>query len=123
MKNNSKRKPLAERLKAGLTEGVRFAKGELTLRTVKVPSPPPEIRAKEVVSLRTQTGMSQAVFARLLNVSPKTVQSWEQGDRKPSNAALRMLQVFRENPEIVCRIVGVPVAGNIDKIIETIVRV
>ena len=66
------------------------------------------IAAKEVTSLRTRTGMSQAVFARVLNVSTKTVQSWEQGERKPSHAALRMLQVFRENPNYVFRIVGIP---------------
>jgi len=104
----SKRKPLAERLTAGLTEAAQFAKGELTLRTVQVPDPPPEIAAKEVTSLRAKTGMSQAVFARVLNVSTKTVQSWEQGERKPSHAALRMLQVFRENPTFVIEIVGIP---------------
>jgi putative transcriptional regulator len=99
---------LAERLKAGLTEAVQSAKGELTLRTVQVPAPPPEIAGKEVTSLRTKSGMSQAVFARVLNVSTKTVQSWEQGERKPSHAALRMLQVFRENPVFVIEIVGIP---------------
>jgi len=104
----SKRKPLAERLKAGLTEAVQSAKGELTLRTVQVPAPPPEIAGKEVTSLRTKSGMSQAVFARVLNVSTKTVQSWEQGERKPSHAALRMLQLFREHPTFVFEIVGIP---------------
>jgi putative transcriptional regulator len=102
----SKRRPLAQRLKAGLTEAVQYAKGELSLRTVHVPDPPPEIAPKEVTSLRSKTGMSQAVFARVLNVSTKTVQSWEQGERKPSHAALRMLQVFRENPMFVIEIVG-----------------
>ena len=101
----SKRKPLADRLKAGLTEAVRFAKGKLTLRTVQVLDPPPEFAAKEVISLRAKAGMSQAVLARVLNVSTKTVQSWEQGERKPSHAALRMLQVFRENPALVIEIV------------------
>jgi len=42
----SRRKPLADRLKAGLTEAVQFANGELTLRTVQVPDPPAEIGAK-----------------------------------------------------------------------------
>ena len=46
MITKSRRKPFAERLKAGLTEAVQFAKGELTLRTVRVPDPPPEIAAK-----------------------------------------------------------------------------
>lgn len=108
MITKSKRKPLNERLKAGLTEAVQFAKGELSLRTVQVPDPPPEVAAEEVTSLRARTGMSQAVFARVLNVSTKTVQSWEQGERKPSHAALRMLQVFRANPALVIEIVGMP---------------
>ena len=108
MITKSKRKPFVERLKTGLTEAVQFAKGELTLRTVEVPAPPPEIAAKEVTLLRAKTGMSQAVFARVLNVSTKTVQSWEQGERRPSHAALRMLQVFRENPNFVFEIVGIP---------------
>ena len=108
MTSNLKRKPIAQRLRTGLTEAVRHAKGELTLRTVRLPEPPPAITAKEVTSLRTQTGMSQAVFALVLNVSTKTVQSWEQGERKPSRAALRMLQLFREYPALVVNTVGIP---------------
>jgi putative transcriptional regulator len=50
--------------------------------------------------------MSQAVFARMLNVSTKTVQSWEQGVRKPSQAALRLIQVFRQDPAGLREIVG-----------------
>jgi putative transcriptional regulator len=107
MSTKTKRKPLAERVKEGLREGIRFAKGELTLRTIEVPSPPAEIRAREVVALREKAGMSQTVFARVLNVSTKTVQSWEQGQRKPSHAALRMLQVFRSRPRVVCEVAGV----------------
>jgi putative transcriptional regulator len=102
------RKPLAQRLKRSLTEAVQFAKGELNLRTVQIPDPPPEIAGPEVSTMRLKIGMSQAVFARVLNVSTKTVQSWEQGQRKPSHAALRMLQVFRENPTVVFKIVGLP---------------
>ena len=101
-----KRKPLAERLRAGLSEAVQFAKGQLNLRTVQIPDPPPEIAAKEVTSLRTKSGMSQTVFARVLNVSAKTVQSWEQGERKPSHAALRMLQVLRASPAFVIEVIG-----------------
>jgi putative transcriptional regulator len=50
--------------------------------------------------------MSQTVFARLINVSPKTVQSWEQGQRIPSQAAQRMLQVLQEKPNLVLQVVG-----------------
>jgi putative transcriptional regulator len=100
---------LAARLKQGLEEGVQFAKGELTLRTVEVPSPPAGIAAKEVIAIREDAGMSQTVFARVLNVSTKTVQSWEQGQRKPSHTALRMLQIFRRKPQLVCEVAGVKI--------------
>jgi putative transcriptional regulator len=103
-----KRKPLFERLKQGLEEGITYSKGELTLKTVRVPEEPPEIDAATVIALREQTEMSQAVFARMLNVSTKTVQSWEQGRRKPSQASRRLMQVFSERPEVVCQIVGLP---------------
>jgi hypothetical protein len=39
------------------------------------------------------------------------VQSWEQGERKPSHAALRMLQLFRESPTFVFEIVGISAKG------------
>jgi putative transcriptional regulator len=55
--------------------------------------------------------MSQAFFARLFNVSPKTVQSWEQGQRTPSQAAQRMLQVFQERPEMVLEVLGIVASG------------
>ena len=107
MKTKTRQISFAESLRQGLKEGIKFAKGELTLRTVKVPSPPAAIAAKEVIALREKARMSQTVFARVLNVSTKTVQSWEQGQRRPSHAALRMLQVFRSKPQLVCEVAGV----------------
>ena len=50
--------------------------------------------------------MSQRVFAQVLNVSTKTVQSLEQGQRKPSLAALRLIQVFRRDPSMVLEVAG-----------------
>jgi putative transcriptional regulator len=102
------RRPLAERLRGGLEEGLRHARGEISLRTTQVPERPPQVAAPDVVRIRRSTAMSQAMFARLLNVSTKTVQSWEQGRRRPSQAALRMLQLVREQPQAVLRVVSLP---------------
>lgn len=102
------RKPLFERLKQGLEEGVAYAQGELTLRTVEMPEKPPEIDAKTIAALRDRAAMSQTVFARMLNVSPKTLQSWEQGIRKPSDASQRLIQIFSEHPAVICQSVGLP---------------
>ncbi|HUG19106.1 MAG TPA: helix-turn-helix domain-containing protein [Planctomycetaceae bacterium] len=105
---NDRRSRLFERLKQGLEEGIQHAKGELTLRTVEVPEEPPEIDAKTLAALRDRAAMSQAVFAKMLNVSTKTLQSWEQGVRQPSDASRRLIQIFSSDPEVICRSAGLP---------------
>ena len=76
-------------------------KHKVTMRTtqVKLPDPAPEITPDEVVVARQALNVSQPVFARLLNVPTVTAVSWEKGRRKPSGAALRLLQIAREHPE------------------------
>ena len=99
--NNSEKAGFFERLQKGLQESVAYSRGEINLKTTDLPMPPPKAGANQVVDLRKRLGMSQALFAATLNVSPKTVQSWEQGIRKPADAALRMLQVISERPQVV----------------------
>ncbi|WP_390896880.1 helix-turn-helix domain-containing protein [Rubinisphaera margarita] len=103
-----KRSPLFERLARGLEEGIEHAKGERELRTTEVPEAPPEIAPQTLSAIRLQTRMSQAMFAKLFSVSTKTIQSWEQGSRKPSESSLRLIEVFSQHPEILCRTVGIP---------------
>ena len=92
----------AERLRASLTETLAFARGEIELKTttLSIPEPPPAYDAERIRSLRTGLGFSQPYFSRLLNVSSKTVQSWEQGTRLPSQASARLLQLI-ENPSLL----------------------
>jgi len=108
MKDQRKRLPVAEQIRKGLEEAIRHAKGEITLKTttLEIPDRPPEVGAEELTKLRLKSRMSQADFARMLNVSTKTVQSWEQGQRRPSQAALRLIQVFRQNPSGLLEVVG-----------------
>jgi putative transcriptional regulator len=75
MKSPKDRKPFFERLKTGLEEAIRHAKGEITLKTTTLETPdrPPADDAEELTKLRLTSGMSQAVFARILNVSTKTI--------------------------------------------------
>jgi putative transcriptional regulator len=108
MKDKSKRLPVADQIRKGLEEAILHAKGEITLKTttLEMPGRPPEVGAEELTKLRLKNGISQAVFAQVLNVSTKTVQSWEQGQRKPSQAALRLIQVFRRDPSMVLEVAG-----------------
>jgi putative transcriptional regulator len=108
MKDKRKRLPVADQIRKGLEEAILYANGEINLKntTLELPDRPPEIGAEELSKLRLASGMSQDVFARILNVSTKTVQSWEQGARKPSQAALRLIQVFRQNPSGLLEVAG-----------------
>lgn len=95
---------LFEQLKAGLEDSIAYSKGELSLKTSKFPPRPPKAEPGDIVSLRRRYQMSQSVFAAVLNVSPRTVQSWEQGVRKPCDTALRMIQLVDSDPNIVTMI-------------------
>lgn len=56
--------------------------------------PPPTYTAEAIRRLREHLHVSQAVFAAYLNASVSTVQKWENGEKKPSGAALRLLSVI-----------------------------
>lgn len=79
------------------------AKKKLTLRTntVVLPARVNSIRRQDIVAIRKQLNVSQPVFAALLNVPLSTARSWEQGTRKPSGAALRLLDLARRRPNIL----------------------
>ncbi len=81
---------------------------KLTCREVTFPEPPKEMGADEITDLReNKLHMSQRLFALLLNVSPKTVQSWEQSLNTPSGAALRLLWMAQNKPEFFKSILSV----------------
>jgi putative transcriptional regulator len=84
-----------EDIKQGLEEAVAFEKGKTTLRTrlVELPAPPTSYTASDIKRIRVSGHYSQGVFAKVLNVSVKTIQSWEAGQRIPSHAALRLLEI------------------------------
>jgi DNA-binding transcriptional regulator YiaG len=84
-----------------LSEFLETAKngGQITARTVKLNLEPGDYGAKEVERTRERLGVSQAVFAQLLPVSLKLVQHREQGIRKPSPLACRMLDDINRDPQ------------------------
>lgn len=51
-----------------------------------------------VKELRNQTGLSQSEFAAAFHIPLKTLQSWEQGIRKPTEYTLYMLEqlIFKQ---------------------------
>ncbi|MBI2433568.1 MAG: helix-turn-helix domain-containing protein [Candidatus Hydrogenedentes bacterium] len=101
MKKKAKDMTVFEQIKSGLEDGIAYFRGELTLVTTALPAPPPKANPKKIAAIRRKLGMSQSVFAATLNVSMRTVQSWEQGVRRPSDASLRLLQIIGTQPTVV----------------------
>lgn len=68
---------------------------EQTMREFDVLCCPPvkEYTPEEIQKLRKRCKVSQAVFAASLNTGPSTVQKWEQGQKKPSKLALKLLSL------------------------------
>jgi putative transcriptional regulator len=95
-----------EQIKQGLQDSIAHARGQLSLRTVELPAPPPSASPKQVRALRRRLRMSQSVFAATLNVSPKLVQSWEQGARQPGRGDLRLIQIIERDPKLVDALFG-----------------
>lgn len=56
----------------------------------------PPLRAftpEEIKKIRNANKVSQAVFAQFLNVKTITVAAWEQGTKKPSGTAVKILDL------------------------------
>ena len=84
-----------EGVKKGLESAIEFEKGKKILKThlVELPETPKEYKAKDIKKIRQKGNYSQSVFALILNVSVRTVQSWEIGVRTPTHAAMRLLEI------------------------------
>ncbi len=62
-----------------------------------------EFAPAEVKAVRLKFGMSQKQFAEFLMISVRTLQKWEQGERKPDGASHTLLRVMEKEPEAVKR--------------------
>jgi putative transcriptional regulator len=54
-------------------------------------TPVKPVKAGDIRKLRERENVSQAVFARILNVTPGLISQWERGEKKPSGASLKLL--------------------------------
>jgi putative transcriptional regulator len=73
-------------------EYAKITMRDLPLGNIQRASPP---TPREIVAIRVAARMSQAVFARLLDVSTGTLSKWERGELKPRGPAGRLLHIIR----------------------------
>ena len=77
-----------------ILQGLRDVKAGRAGRRFTVDSYP-------LVRARQSAGLSQAQFAKLLGVSVRTVQDWEQGRRRPNAAARTLIRVAEKHPRVL----------------------
>lgn len=91
-------------LKEAMDDALAFERGQrraLKVTQIRGPRPPKAMSPQDIARLRQRLNCSQAVFAMMLNISPKTVQAWEQGSREPGDAALKLLTIAKKHPEVL----------------------
>ena len=58
-----------------------------------------------IVRAREKSSLTQAEFAKLLGVSVRTLQDWEQGRREPNAAARTLIKVAEKHPKVLRNLV------------------
>jgi putative transcriptional regulator len=53
--------------------------------------------------IREKTSLSQSEFARLIGVSVKTLQNWEQDRRRPTGPAAALLSIIKHDPALAVK--------------------
>ena len=55
-----------------------------------------KLSAEEIAEVRKREGVSQAVFAKYLNVTTGLVSQWERGEKQPRGPSLKLLTLVRK---------------------------
>lgn len=86
-------------IKTGLNQAIEHEKGNLKAKTTKLTIEPVEcFKPEEIRLIRKETGMTQALFAKYMGVSVKTIEAWEAGRNHPEGTACRLLTMTRNDP-------------------------
>ena len=83
-----------------MPESVDYSEGRIGLRTSRLTVSPvcQTISADEIKNIRKGLGMTQGVFAAVIGVSKKTVESWETGRYVPDGSSRRLISVLQSDP-------------------------
>ena len=98
-------------IKRGLEQIIAFENGDTSVkcrvRTVTVPDivPVAEYSKEKIKEIRQKTNLPQKYFAELVGVSPRSVEAWEAGTRKPTGTAKRLFQMIDKNPNALDSII------------------
>jgi putative transcriptional regulator len=95
------KKAIGDTIQGLVDLGIKTSFTEKELNSLGIKIKPIEITPKQIRAVRLQRNMSQAVFARVLNVSASSVRQWEQGQRTPTGATKVLLELLQRDPAIL----------------------
>jgi len=95
-------KKLFSRLVESMTQMDAIHRGE------RPPSREFHVNAVSVKLIRQATGLSQARFAKAIDVPVGTLQNWEQGRREPEGPARALLCAIHNDPIHVLAALAIP---------------
>jgi putative transcriptional regulator len=81
-----------------VAEGIAYVRGDkIAARVTKI-----EV-VENALKTRQQLGISQPKFAKMIGVSVRTLENWEQGRSQPNGAAKALLRVAAYAPDVVLK--------------------
>ena len=91
---------MGKELIESMQELLDYSAGKIDLKTTRFNITPvcDTISVEQIKETRKKLGMSQGVFAVVLGVSKKTVESWEAGRYTPDGAARRLISIMNSDP-------------------------
>lgn len=87
----------------GLNEALAYEKGKASAETFARKKSLPNVNVLEV---RTSLSMTQKAFAKVLGVSPRTIESWECGRSTPTPTAKKLMFLLQEDHSLVQKLVN-----------------
>lgn len=94
-------------LQEGMEAWDTFSAGKKTLRTHRVSATVPAISPGELIKVREQLNLSQAVFAGYLRAGLKTYQNWEQGLARPNRQAVLLIRMIEKSPSVLSQLAAI----------------
>ena len=92
---------LGDFLQGAVNAGVETSFTERELKEYGVKIKKVELAPKNIKMVRSKTKLSQAVFAKVLNVSLSSVRQWEQGTRTPTGSTKVLINLLSKQPALV----------------------
>ncbi len=90
-------------MRESLKQSIEIKKGK-KLHGMRESYRPKPATADEVKGVRKALHLTQAVFAGVVGASPNAVEHWEQGIRRPSGSASKLIRILKSHPELVSEI-------------------